>query len=243
MERLRLGPAPAIAFHPRGDARGAVLLYHPLGADKSLLVAELEALARAGLHAFGVDAIAHGDRRPPDAWERFRADPIGAFLAVVTATADEVPEVVDAVAARGWAPGGRLGIGGISLGGFVAYGAVARERRLAAAACLSASPAWGPDARSPHLHPDRFYPAALLSVTGAEDATVPPGPARALHAALAPRYAAAPERLRYLELPGEGHRLSPAGEARARDEAVRWLVEHVAAAHAEPASAGHPPSP
>jgi uncharacterized protein len=228
MERLRLGPAPAIAVHPRGAGHGAVLLYHPLGADKTLLSAELDALARAGLHALGVDAIAHGERRPKDAWERFRADPLGALLAVVTATAEEVPEVVEAVIARGWAPGGRVGIGGISLGGFVAYGAAVRDRRLVAAACLNASPEWGEDPRSPHLHADRLYPVALLSVTAAEDARVPPGAARAFHAALAPRYAAAPERLRYVELAGEGHRMSAAGQARARDEAVRWLVGHLA---------------
>jgi dienelactone hydrolase len=234
LDRLRLGEVPALAAHA-GDAaaaaeRGAVLVYHPLGADKSLHEEDLERLARAGFLAVGVDAIAHGERRVPGAYARFRADPFGALLQVVTGTADEVPGIVDRLVARGWARPGRIGIVGVSLGGFIAYGAAIAERRIAAAVCVAASPDWGPDPRSPHRAPERFFPLALLSITAAADPLVPPGAARALHLALAPRYAGAPERLRLVELPDETHRMTMAGWARARGEAERWLERFVARA-------------
>jgi dienelactone hydrolase len=227
LHRVRLGEVPALAAHDGAPAdaaaRGTVLVYHPLGQDKSLHADDLERLAAAGFLALGVDAIAHGERRVPGAYARLRADPLGALLEVVTATAAEVPDLLDELVARGWAVPGRVGIAGVSLGGFVAYGAAIADRRIAAAACISASPSWGPDPRSPHRHPERFFPLALLSVIAGADPLVPPGPARQLHAALAPFYAAAPERLRAVELQGETHWMSEEGWGRARDEAEGWF--------------------
>ena len=231
MERLRLGDVPAVVASrgaPEDAARrGTVLIYHALGASKDLHADDLTHLADRGLLAVGLDAIAHGERRLADGLSRFFADPIGALMRVVAATAAEVPGLLDRLAARGWAHPGRIGIAGVSLGGFVSYAAALADRRISAAACLLASPDFGADASSPHRYPDRFFPLALLSVTAGEDAVVPPGPARALHASLAARYAAAPARLRLVELPGERHGLTAAGRARATDEAEVWLERWV----------------
>ncbi len=240
MERVRFGEIPAlVAYREAPDdaaARGTVLVYHPLGRDKSLHADDLELLADRGFLAVGVDAIAHGERRIPDAWRRFWADPLGSLLEVVTLSTAEVPGLIDALEARGWATRGRIGIAGVSLGGFIAYAAALLDPRIGAAACVNASPSWGDDPRSPDRRPDAFYPLALLSVSGADDQLVSPAPARALHQALAPRYAGAPERLRYLELPGEGHQMSARGWARARDEVERWFERFL-----EPAAEARPP--
>src|SRR5512133_2852777 len=178
LDRLRLGEVPALAAYGASatDAaeRGAVLVYHPLGADKSLHEEDLERLASRGFLAVGVDAIAHGERRVAGAYARFRADPLGALLQVVTATADEVPGLLDALAERGWAAPGRVGIVGVSLGGFVAYGAALADRRIAAAVCIASGPDWGPDPRSPLARADELWPLALLSVTPGDDALVSP---------------------------------------------------------------------
>ncbi len=230
LARVRLGDVPALVAS-RGATpapeHGTVLLYHPLGEDEMLHAQDLERLAAAGFVAVGVDAIAHGERRVAGAHARLRADPLGALLQVVTATADEVPGVVDALVARGWAAPGRIGIVGVSLGGFVAYGAALADRRIVAAVCVASAPDWGPDPRSPLRRPDEFWPVALLSITAADDALVSPAAARALHAALLPRYAATPERLRYVELPGERHRMSAEGWALVRAEADAWLGRFV----------------
>ncbi len=133
-----------------------------------------------------------------------------------------------ALLSRGWALPGRAGVAGVSMGGFVAYGAALAERRLGAAVSILGSPRWDPDAaESPHRFPERCFPAALLSVTASRDAVVPPGPVRDLHAALAPRYAAAPDRLRHLELAGAGHEMDDADWEAAWREATAWLVRHL----------------
>lgn len=229
--RTRFGDVPVLVAHAgspeRAAARGTVLLYHPLGADKDQHAEDLELLAALGFLSVGVDAIAHGERRVPGAYARFRADPFGALREVVTATAAEVPALVDGLVARRWAAPGRLAIVGISLGAFIAYGVARDERRIGCAVCVAGSPEWGPDAESPHLSPDRFFPTALLSLHGADDPLVPPEPARRFHAALAPFYAAAPERLRHVELPGEGHHMTLAGWGRVRGEANAWLERFV----------------
>ncbi len=230
LARVRFGEVPALVASLGEEPvpeRGTVLVYHPLGEDASRHADDLARLAAAGFVAVGVDAIAHGERRVAGASARLRADPLGALLQVVPATVDEVPGLVDALVARGWALPGRVGIVGVSLGGFVAYGAALADRRIVAAACICAAPDWGPDPRSPSRRPDEFWPRALLSVTAAADALVPPAAARALHAALLPRYAATPERLRHVELPGERHRMSAAGRAAARGEVDAWLSRFV----------------
>lgn len=232
MERIRLAEVPALvtfASRPETAAeRGAVLLYHPLGRAKEMHASDLERLAAAGFLAIGVDAIAHGERRTADGWQRFLADPRRALLEVVSRTAEEVPALLDALVERGWAIPGRIGIAGVSLGGYVAYGAAIADARIAAAVAIAASPRWGPDPRSPHRHPERFLPLALLSVTAGADSLVPPAEARALHARLEPLYAATPERLRYVELAGEHHWMSGEAWRRARGEAERWFERFLA---------------
>jgi dienelactone hydrolase len=241
---MRLGEVPALvaarAAPEEAAARGTVLVYHPLGKAKELHAADLGLLADAGFLAIAVDAIAHGERRVADGWRRFMADPMGSLLEVVSATAAEVPGLVDDLVARGWAAPGRVGIAGVSLGGFVAYAAAVADRRIAAAVAIAGSPRWGADPRSPHRHPDRFPPLALLSITASDDPLVPPAHARALHRELEPRYAATPERLGYVELPGETHWMSDAAWRRARDEAARWFGRFLGAGAAAGVEAARP---
>jgi uncharacterized protein len=52
-----------------------------------------------------------------------------------------------------------------------------------------------------HLHLDSFYPTALLSQTAGQDTNMLPGRVCEFHRRLAPYYASAPERLRFLEYP------------------------------------------
>ena len=124
---------------------------------------------------------------------------------------------------RRWAQPGRLGAIGISMGGFILFGAVVARCRLDAVATIVASPHWVGAPASPHLQLDRFAPTPLLMVTGSDDEVVSPLPARQLFEALRPRYAEQPERLHLLELASEGHMFSPGGWARGWGEVCGWL--------------------
>ncbi|HEY3355088.1 MAG TPA: alpha/beta fold hydrolase [Polyangia bacterium] len=190
-------------------ARGTILFWHGFTACKEVHEKELASLAAHGYLAVGLDAVGHGARRYADFDARFAGSGPAfdvPFLEAVRATAAETPAVVEALRAHGAARPERLGLAGISMGALVAYRAALVERRATAAACLLGSPRWRqPWPESPHLHAGRFFPLALLSQCAGADQAVPPDAARDFHAQLAPLYRAAPERLRYVEIPGVGH--------------------------------------
>lgn len=215
----------------RGDpagagARGTVLFYHGLFADIAGQTKELHSLAAAGLLAVGVDAVGHGARRWSDLEERLRVlGRSGTFEQIVKTTVAEIPGLVDALEARGWVRPGGLGLGGISMGGFVAYAAVLREPRLSAVTPILGSPVLDPDdAASPHHNPDAFPPVALLAQNAGDDQSVPPAAAREFHQALRPGYAATPERLAYVEFAGCEHFMPEDRWTELWDQVLAWYL-------------------
>jgi pimeloyl-ACP methyl ester carboxylesterase len=225
-QRTTLAGAPALLVW-RGDraraaARGAVLFYHGLGAAKEANLLELRSLAKHGFLAVGVDNAGHGERRYEDFDVRFgTSDPRPAFLEAVSTTAAEAPRIVDALETD------RVGIAGISMGGFIAYGALLEDPRIQVATPILGSPRWWFDTPgSPHRAPERFYPRAILSQNAGRDENVPPHDARAFHAALAPHYAAAPELQRYVEYPESGHFMKEADWNTLWDNVLAWFDRH-----------------
>ena len=210
--------------------RGTVLFYHGFGGTKEKPEAYLSALAEAGFLAVSLDAVGHGERRYPDfdvifsdeRWDERFEETETDFLNVIDETAAEVPAIIDDLVARGWALADRVGVAGRSLGGCVSYASVLADSRVRAIVSVVGSPEWTlPRAHSPHHHPDRFFPAAVLSQTAEFDEHCPPGPISAFHAALEPFYSADPERIAYVEYPGVRHALTP----ELNDESGRGLVD------------------
>jgi hypothetical protein len=80
-----------------------------------------------------------------------------------------------------------------------------------------------PRAHSPHHHPDRFFPVAILSQNAEHDEYVPAGPVRDFHARLGPWYATEPERIEYVEYPGVGHFLTPELNTDSGRRLVAWF--------------------
>ncbi|GAA5178962.1 hypothetical protein GCM10023322_07440 [Rugosimonospora acidiphila] len=226
--------------------RGTVLVYHGFGGDKLGLEHLAGALADAGFLAISVDIVGHGDRRLPD-WDEVFSDKRWAedehatearYLALLTATAAEVPVIVDELVALGWAHEGRLGITGRSMGGEVSYAAILKEPRIRAAAPMVGSPQWTlPWPDSPHLHARRFYPVPILSHSAELDESVPAHDIRDFRDRLAPLYAECPERLRYIEYPGVGHLLTPELWQEAYQRVVAWFQRWLGPAGDPPLSA------
>jgi dienelactone hydrolase len=212
--------------------RGTVLFYHGFGGTKERCDSYLTALAEAGLLAVGLDAVGHGERRYPDfdvifndeRWDaEYEATETG-FLQLIDDTAAEVPAVIDDLIGRGLARPDRVGVGGRSLGGNVAYAAVLADPRVRAAASVVGSPEWTlPRAHSPHHHPDRFFPAAILSQAAELDEYVPAGPIRDFHTTLSPWYGQEPGRICYIEYPGVGHFLTPELNAESVRRVTAWF--------------------
>jgi uncharacterized protein len=205
-----------------------VLWIHGYGANKEVHEKELRQLARAGFLAVGLDAVGHGERRLPDLDAIIaapRAESLRSAAGFAAAAAAEVPAVLDALIADGLADPQRLGLVGISMGGYAAYRAVVEEPRLAAVVALLGSPEW-PHPASPHERLDAFAGTALLSITAERDENVPPGPARLLHQRLTAE--PAPGRPhRYIELPGGVHLMNAGDWATTIDETLAWLAQHL----------------
>src|ERR687894_540283 len=68
--------------------------------------------------------------------------------------------------------------------------------------------------------PAACFPTALLIVHGAQARSAPSANARTFYDALIPHYSAAPERLRFVDMPGEGHGV---GEY-CIEETLAWLA-------------------
>jgi dienelactone hydrolase len=197
---------------------GTVLLYHGFSGTKERMESYITAVAEAGFLTVSLDAVGHGERRYPDfdmifndqRWDAQFDQTETDFLQLIDDTVAEVPSIIDDLLARGWARADRVGVGGRSLGGNVAYASVLADSRVRAAVSVVGSPEWTlPRAHSPHHFPDRFFPAAVLSLAAEFDEYVPAGPIRDFHAKLQPWYEREPERSQYLEHPGVGHFLTP----------------------------------
>jgi dienelactone hydrolase len=211
---------------------GTVLLYHGFGGRKERMAAYASALAEAGFLAVSLDAVGHGERRRPDfdlvfdpgRWDRDFDATESDFLEVIDDTVAEVSAVIDDLIARGWASENGVGICGRSLGGNVCYGAVPADSRVRAVTPVVGSPEWTlPRPHSPHHHPDRIFPAAVLTQAAEHDEHCPPEPIREFHARLAPYYASEPGRIEYVEYAGVGHFLTPALNEETCRRAVAWF--------------------
>jgi pimeloyl-ACP methyl ester carboxylesterase len=213
-----------------------VLWLHGFRADAAANAAELQAFAADGFLGVGVDAVDHGARRAADLDARVAAAAGGAralMLALAAATAAELPALVAALGARGLGDAERVGIVGVSMGGYLAYRAAGAVPGVRAVVAVLGSPEWGDPgssgADSPHHDPEAFRHVALLSITAEHDASVPPDAARRLHAVLAADHPA-PARSRYVELPGAGHLVGAEEWSQAMDEARGWMRAHLAPA-------------
>lgn len=233
-DRTYLHGAPALLTYAhsaeQAAARGTILFYHGFTASKESGQKEFYSLASRGFLVVGLDNVGHGARRYPDFEVRFGTDNAHAwehhFLEAVRSTADETPRVIDALLQRGLAHPDHLGISGISMGGYITYGAVLRDRRLRVAAPILGSPVWkAPD--SPHRRPEQFFPVALLSQTAGRDRTVLPQYARDFHWHLGSHYHASPDRQRYIEFPNSEHMMNGDEWDQLWENVLRWFEAHL----------------
>ena len=227
VEESLLAGVPLLLVRPSGSVRAlpTVLWVHGYGASKETHLAELLRLADLGLLAVGIDAVGHGRRRPDGCAHRVTGSPrenAAVFRRIIGDTVAGLPRLVDELLEVGLSEPGRIAIAGVSMGGCIVYGAVAADRRYAAAVALLGSPEWTrPEDDGAWL--DAFHPTALLSITAGRDSVVPPAAARELHALLAGRYRLQPERLSYRELAAAPHLMPAADWAIATGHAAAWL--------------------
>lgn len=191
--------------------KGTVLFFHGLLSDKMGSEKELRSLADNGYLAVSVDNYGHGDRKAEDFNIKFNfhnPDFEKNFIDAVNKTAYDASILTDKLFEYGLANKGRLGVTGISMGGFITYKIMSQDNRFNAGCPISGSPIWEGFPESPHLKAQNFYPAALLAQHGEKDTKVPAEGDRLFNKILKHYYKNTPENLAYIEFKGEGHILS-----------------------------------
>jgi len=228
IERWFAGGVPLVLVLPAG-APGplpVVVIYHRFsGHNTEDLLRLALPLADSGVAAVLPEAALHGERAPGDFDRRLARDRDGLFTDVLDATVGEADGVLAWVAEREELDADRVGVVGTSMGGAVALAVACGGHSPAAKVAVALMPAApGPGsfirqeaAYSPE--PKRGFPTALMIVHGAEDRTTPYPNARSFYDDLVPHYSAAPERLRFVDMPGEDHRVG----AYWIEETLSWI--------------------
>jgi dienelactone hydrolase len=214
IERWFAGGVPLAAVRSP-EAQGplpAVVIFHDFnGKNTDELLRLALPLADAGCVAVMPDAALHGEQAPDDFALQLEEDHDGLFLDSLRRTVGEAHDILSWTADRQDVDEDRVGVVGISIGGAVTLALACGQRALApkaAVALMPATPGPGSAMRQEAAYapdPATCFPTALLIMHGTEDHVAPYPNARSFYDELVPHYSAAPERLRFVDMPGEGH--------------------------------------
>lgn len=226
-ERRVLAGIPIRVVTTTTAYRGTVLFYHGFMSSIDQQGKELHSLAEHGYMAIGVDAVGHGQRRFDDFEARFSSSNLRHdenYQSLLRDSVNEIPKLVDALIEEGLAREGSLGIAGISMGGYISFGACLREPRLNVILPILGSPLWSEeDPESPHDLGDQFYPRAMLVQNAGQDVNVPPRFARSFVESLRVFYSGQPERLEYYEFPESSHFMREEDWNELWGNVIHWL--------------------
>ncbi len=219
------GPIPTLTLGDCASAKAAVILQYGLSGTMAVQWPKAERLAAAGYAVLIPEAPHHG-LRADGFLERMAIatapEARSLFLDLVAESAGETRSLVDHLSRSGAT---RFVVAGISMGGFAALASPQRDPRVGAVVAFLADPHWDDRTESPHLHPEAWKHAALLTVVAAGDELVPPGPMKGFTRDLASRFGSA-SRFTGLEYPG-GHTMDPADWEDAWSKAILWLDHHL----------------
>ena len=228
IERWLAGETPLVTVRLSSalGALPAVVVYHGFAGKKTdNLLGLAVPLADTGFLAVLPDAALHGERAPYDFDVRRERDHDGLFLACLSGTLEESERVIRCIAGRQEVDAGRIGAVGVSMGGAVVLALACRKLLhplRAAVALMPATPGLGSAAGQEAAYapdPGACFPTPLLMIQGGTDHAAPYPNARRFYDALVPGYSEAPESLRFIDVPGEEHRVG----AYWVEETLSWL--------------------
>lgn len=217
------------------------LLNHGTGGDAEVMQEMAIRLAENGCYSISIDAVWHGRR-----WderldimchsERYKE----LYLTMLLEMADDISHIIDFYETDNRIDTSRIGITGISQGGYVSFMTITKEPRITAAAPMIGSPdltdQYGHSApweeidpatrervleHNPLAHHDTMAHVRLLVQNGDADTIVPVTGTRRLDDKLRELYRSHPDEYRYIEYPGRGHETPDEMQERT----IAWLTE------------------
>jgi len=236
-EVVRPGDIPLLLrYTDDGRKKPAVIVVHGggRGFNKDWAMRALPMDGSPLVRAY-VDMPQHGDRGDPSSMVRqWLRDPVGELIApIIIQMRKDLSRVVDYLHGREEVDPDRIGACGWSSGGTAVILAVPRDKRIKAAATVSAAQTprhmllpeargieqwplrtlptreeveWLTREEDPETWAAQFFPTSILLMHGERDLRVPPTSSRRLYNWLAPHYQADPSRLTLVEYPEADHR-------------------------------------
>jgi pimeloyl-ACP methyl ester carboxylesterase len=235
-------------FEQDGRRKPLVILSHGFRGNKESWRPHLQSLAEQGYYAVALDNRSHGERTEPDfASQVFRGErlKVHEVRRLIKETAEDVSRLIDHFVLAEEVDPQRIGMAGVSMGGFTTFRALVIEDRITVAAPIIASPYWDdipqgvPIAEeaedrqalerisrecSPALFPERFPPRPLLIQIGGEDGHYDGARVIAFAEQLRGYYRPADaDRVALVVHKGVGHELTPDMWA----NALGWFGKHL----------------
>ena len=194
IEKQFIHDIPVLSCSPKGKTpKPLVLLSHGFSRSKHDWEGKLEQLAEQGYYAVALDNRLHGERIGPNfnavAFVDGKLD-IYEIRKAIKATADDVKVLIEYFSQRQDIQADRIGMTGVSMGGYTTFRALVVDPRITVAAPIIGSPYWDdvpenvpllqtPEntrqlqdyakAYSPANALDVFYPRAILMQNGRKD--------------------------------------------------------------------------
>lgn len=194
-EEYLIAQIPVLACYRQteGAPKPLVILSHGFKGTKDDLRDKLELLADMEYYAVAMDNRGHGARVEPDfSSQVFQDGKLNVYQVrrLIKETAEDIPTIIDHFAADKRIDAQRVGMLGVSMGGFVTFRALVIDKRIKVAAPVIASPYWDelpadvpalatPEAKhrlaayareyAPAHTPERFFPRPILAQIGGKD--------------------------------------------------------------------------
>jgi len=230
-----------------GKPKPLVVLSHAFRASKDMWRGKLTELASLGYYAVAIDNSGHGERKGAAfesvAFVEGKVD-VCAVRMLIKETADDIPALVEHFVEQEEVDGGRIGMVGVSMGGFITFRALVIESRIRVAAPVIGSPYWDdvPEEvavitsseadealegysrkSSPARHVDKFYPRAMLIQVAGKDVHLNSARVVQFHRELQTHYQDAPDKLELVLHEGIGHEFTPLMWAKVKS----WLQTYL----------------
>ena len=228
-------------------SRPLVILCHAFQSSKEFWQEKMLSLARAGYYAVALDNRGHGERKEPDFKSQvFENDGFNLYEVrrLIKETADDIPILIDHFLTHENVDAERIGMIGVSMGGFIAFRALVIDDRIRVAAPVIASPYFDERPRdvplvnrpeinralddysrefSPAYYPGQFYPRAVLIQVGGQDKHLDAGRVRLFYEKLKPYYRRTPAKLMFIQEENSGHEFT----ASMWRNVTKWFNKHL----------------
>ncbi|WNR46019.1 alpha/beta hydrolase family protein [Paenibacillus roseipurpureus] len=219
---------PVLYCYPKSDTPlPTVLFIHGMTGDKVMDLDKGIQLAQNGFFVVLIDVRWHGERKHPQFHSYFydndKQTNCRRFFETIHETVEDVIALLDHVQKDSRVDPNRLGMSGISMGGYISFATAARDRRIKAIAPMIASPDWNVNTESldpneyvpelqslvnfhnPMNHYQRLYSIPLLVQNGVIDRVINISGVRKLHQLVTQECGELPKGYIYIEYPEVGH--------------------------------------